>query len=284
MNKTLLSFAMACAATTTQAAQLEITVTNITGGNSFTPIVAAAHSSDIHLFKTGTMASEALAIQAEGGNPVPITDMVNASGYGMAEVAGGLTMAGQTSQTIMLDSMSYDYLSITSMILPTNDGFIGLDSWKIPTESGTYTLRINSYDAGTELNDEVINGGGALGVAGIPAAPGGQGGMGAMGIPGVMETNYIHPHPGVLGDFDAAGGYSDVNAAVHKWQDPIALVTVKVTADEPMNNYWSGDSVRYMYGDTVKFMGKYYQVMQAHTSQQDWNPEEAMSLFSEVGQ
>lgn len=282
MKKLILPIAISMlAAAQSQAAQLEISVANISGGNTFTPVLVAAHSSDTYLFKTGAMASDALAMMAEGGDVSGLADMVASSGAGVTVKADGMTPAGMSNMT-SLDSMDYKYLSLTAMILPTNDGFVGLDSWMIPQVSGTYTIHVNSYDAGSELNDEIINGGGALGAAGIPGAPGGQGGMNGMGIPGVMESNYVHPHPGVLGDFDKDGGYSDINAAVHKWQDPIALVTVKVTADKAMPDMWSGNKVSYEYGDILSYMGKFYMVTQPHTSLPNWSPVDAQALFEEI--
>ncbi|GAM59834.1 hypothetical protein JCM19232_167 [Vibrio ishigakensis] len=54
-----------------------------------------------------------------------------------------------------MDSGDLGYLSLGAMLLPTNDGFVGLDSWKIPSEAGTYRASLNGYDAGTEANDEI---------------------------------------------------------------------------------------------------------------------------------
>ena len=51
-------------------------------------------------------------------------------------------------------SATQKYLSIAAMFLPSNDGFVGVDSWPIPTQPGTYTFRMNGYDAGTEANAE----------------------------------------------------------------------------------------------------------------------------------
>jgi hypothetical protein len=36
------------------------------------------------------------------------------------------------------------------MLLPTNDGFVGLDSLTLPTNPGTYLYTLNGYDAGTK--------------------------------------------------------------------------------------------------------------------------------------
>ena len=135
---------------------------------------------------------------------------------------------GQTVEGIMLDSQTMTHLSIVAMILPTNDAFIGLDAWEIPTTPGTYTINLNGYDAGTEANDEVINGGGMPGAPGIPAAPGGDGGANATGVSDMSSNDKIHIHPGVLGDTDVNGGMSDLDSRVHRWLNPVARVVVTV--------------------------------------------------------
>jgi len=73
------------------------------------------------------------------------------------------------------------------MLLPTNDGFVGLDSH--PTRINDISNRdvvlyLSSYDAGTEANDEllVIDNGGVPGVPGIPADPGMRNGVGGSGV------------------------------------------------------------------------------------------------------
>lgn len=45
---------------------------------------------------------------------------------------------------------------------------------------------------------------------------------------------------------------------------------------------WSGDSVQYTVGQRLRYDGVLYKVLQAHTSQPDWTPEAAPSLFAEV--
>jgi hypothetical protein len=114
------------------------------------------------------------------------------------------------------------------MLLPTNDGFVGLDALRLPKESGTYIYHLNGYDAGTEVNDEVITGGGAPGVAGIPADPGGNAGSGATGVVATEQNTTVHIHRGILGDIDSAGGISDLDSRVHRWINPIAKVVVTI--------------------------------------------------------
>lgn len=45
---------------------------------------------------------------------------------------------------------------------------------------------------------------------------------------------------------------------------------------------WDGNSHSYAVGDRVKADGVLYKTLQAHTSQPDWNPADAPSLFAEV--
>jgi hypothetical protein len=120
-------------------------------------------------------------------------------------------------------------LSVVAMILPSNDGFIGLDNWTIPTEAGTYTIYLNAYDAGTEANDE-LRGGGAPGVPGMPVPPPLDPllGTGGSGMAGADSAAVVHIHRGNIGDDSMDSGKSDVTNTVHRWLNPVAKVTVTV--------------------------------------------------------
>ena len=45
---------------------------------------------------------------------------------------------------------------------------------------------------------------------------------------------------------------------------------------------WDGNGKAYAVGDRVRYNGILYKVLQAHTSQADWTPDAATSLFAEV--
>lgn len=45
---------------------------------------------------------------------------------------------------------------------------------------------------------------------------------------------------------------------------------------------WSGNGVKYVIGDIVRFNDKVYRVVLGHTSQSDWMPSVAISLFAEI--
>ena len=238
MTRKLLAAALAAALApvAAQAADLDISITNLTGGIYYTPLLVAAHPAGTHLFRSGEAPSSALQAMAEGGDTSGLESAVSAAGgQSVVDPAGGFLGPGVTAGPAALSTDAANtHLSVTAMLLPTNDGFVGVDSWEIPTTPGTYTVYLNAYDAGTEANTELMNpgAGGAPGVAGIPGDPSGRAGSGGSGVvadsPNDAEPNVVHIHRGVLGDTDASGGASDLDSTSHRWLNPVAVMTVVV--------------------------------------------------------
>jgi spondin N len=211
------------------AQQLEITVTNLTQGIYYTPLLISAHNAEMSLYQLGQSASAELQAMAEGGDISGLSAMLsNANADTIENPAMGLLAPAASTTTMLTTTDGNNLLSLVAMILPTNDGFVGLNSWKIPSDAGSYSFTLNAYDAGTEVNNELINGGGAPGVLGIPAAPAGDGGTGGTGVTNNETNTMVHVHRGSLGDDDLAAGKSDLSNTVHRWLNPVARVTVKV--------------------------------------------------------
>ncbi|MFC3032265.1 spondin domain-containing protein [Pseudoalteromonas fenneropenaei] len=212
------------------AAELEITLTNLTHGVYFTPLIIAAHNQDAHLYQLGEPASLALQAMAEGGDIAPLQAELQAqnSNIVMNPAVGLLAPSKSTSAMLMTDSTN-QYLSLTAMLLPTNDGFVGLSAWPIPTTAGTYHIYLDGYDAGTEANNElVVAGSGASGMLGIPASPGMEPGSNGTGVTSSESNKTVHVHRGNVGDNDPQGGASDLHNTVHRWLNPVAKLTVVV--------------------------------------------------------
>jgi len=225
---TLLGAAALFSSVLLQAQNIEVKITNLTNGITYTPLLVASHKADTSLFTVATPASVSLQAMAEGGDTSGlIAELDNVGAQYVNDPASGL-LAPATSTTAVLDTQDSGYLSIVAMLLPTNDGFVGLDSWSIPTEAGTYTVFLNGYDAGTEVNNEIINGMGAPGALGVPADPQGNNGTGATGTTTSEFNTNVHIHRGTLGDTDLTGGKSDLDSRVHRWLNPVAKVTVTV--------------------------------------------------------
>jgi hypothetical protein len=214
------------------AADVSVEITNLTHGIYFTPILISSHGADSDLFEVGEAASTELQTMAEGGDISGLdTLLVNEGAINVTNPAEGL-LAPAASTSATLDTETNGYLSIVAMMLPTNDGFIGLDNWSIPSEAGTYTVYLNAYDAGTEANDEIVNGGGAINTPGIPANPGSNGGSDGTGVTTEESNETVHIHRGSVGDIDATGGASDLDSRVHRWLNPVARVVITVSDAE----------------------------------------------------
>jgi len=236
MKKILLSVAifplLLLGAATVQAATVDVEVTNSTHNIYFTPLLINAHAETDHLFQVGTAASASLQAMAEGGDTSGLLSAVGgADADTIDNPAAGLLGPGQSTNTsIDTGATGHTHLSLVAMLLPTNDGFVGLDSLEIPTEPGTYTYQLNGYDAGTEANDELLNtvDGGVPGSAGIPGDPTGASGSGGSGVTAIDANTSIHVHRGTLGDRDPTGGVSDLDSTAHRWLNPVAVIRLTI--------------------------------------------------------
>lgn len=217
------------------ATDFEISVVNLTRGIHFTPLLVAAHPQTVSLFTSGQAASAELQEMAEGGSTVGLSALLESVG-GIGASGAGLLAPGQSEAFSISNTATpeNDRLSVVGMLLPTNDGFIGLSNVPLPSgEVGTsVTFTALGYDAGTEANDELV-GSGAPGEPGFPAPPpvvASGTGTGGTGVQAVAE-NFVHVHRNNLGDTDAAAGVSDINSAVHRWLNPVARITITITAN-----------------------------------------------------
>lgn len=231
MKRFALSLALSVAPFLAQGAEFDVEIENPTRGLFFTPLLVAAHADSIVLFKTGDAASVNLQAMAEVGELAGLVTFLNAAGATISEdPANGLLAPGRSTITTLntSNSVANTQLSIVAMLLPTNDGFLALNSLTIPTEPGIYTYNLNAYDAGTEANNE-LRGGDGRNQPGMPVPAQlddvlGTNGSGAANF----AEGYIHIHRGNLGDTNLNGGPSDIVSTLHRWLNPVARVTVTV--------------------------------------------------------
>lgn len=230
---TLLSLAMLLMANPALARKVTVEITNLTNAIYYTPLLVIAHSRKYDVFEVGRPATAALQKMAEGGDTADLAAEARAAGALVVEdAAGGMLGPGKRARVVLDVERVHKRLSLVAMLLPTNDGFVGLDSLALPSGKGRQTVYLLGYDAGTEANDEIINGGGAAGTPGIPADPGGFGGSGGTGVGGPDKNARVHVHRNNIGDFDPNGGSSDLDSATHRWLNPVARVVIRAGAPE----------------------------------------------------
>ena len=190
---------------------LHIAFTNATKNIYFTPLVVAAHDSEARIFRAGTEAGLPLQKLAEGGATADVATAIGAGGGVVVEnpAEGLLGPGASVSFAIETDK---SHLSVAAMLLPTNDGFVGLDSWAIPARPGTYHAALNAYDAGTEANDEFM--------ANLPGPAGGGEGYNPSRE---GDVDRVHKHPGVLTRYELTGS---ALGASHRFDNPPARLTL----------------------------------------------------------
>ena len=157
------------------AVNVRITVKNQASeqGTFQTPVWVGIHDGTFDLFDVGSPASPALERLAEDGSVMEISQLFTESEAG--DIQTTITSGGDIPpfapgqlNTIVLEldptNPRHRYLSFASMVIPSNDAFIGNSdpqAYPIFDENGALTQdRIliahqTVYDAGTEVNDEV---------------------------------------------------------------------------------------------------------------------------------
>ena len=197
----------------------EVTITNLTRGQRFTPILVASHKPGVKLFKLGTAASTELTTQSEGGNPGPLMELL-ASNPKVIDVthSAGLLDPG-ASVTVVVDANGAKQVSLSSMMIPTNDGFLALNGVVAPVGNKTVMYLSPAYDVGSEPNDELC-----LNIPGpdCAAVNGEAVGEGEGVSPNEGGEGYVHVHAGIH-------GIGDLPAEDHDWRNPVARITITRT-------------------------------------------------------
>jgi hypothetical protein len=196
----------------------EVTVTNLTRGQTFTPVLVASHREGVTLFTLGEPASSQLATLAEEGNTGPLAALL-AADPAVRDVAdsgsppGGFVGPGQSKTVVVRTGGGFDHISVAAMLIPTNDAFIAVNGLPGPRGNQEIALFSPAYDSGSERNDELC--------ASIPgpffAECGGPGG-GASPVGG--EEGYVHIHAGIH-------GIGDLVASARDWRNPVAKITIR---------------------------------------------------------
>ena len=228
-----LTMAAIAPASADSPASYTVTITNLTDGQPFTPPLVASHRPAVDLYEVGDPASEAIKEIAENGNLGPAVAFATESKASkhiadavVALPAEGVPppiLPGESRSFTLTSSNGRNLVSWASMLICTNDGFVGIDSVRLPKKVGdTISLTANAYDAGTEINTEDLADivppcQGLTGVADDMGAPGT-----GMSDPALAEGGVVSSHPGIA-------GVADLLPGLHGWTDPVATVVIERT-------------------------------------------------------
>jgi hypothetical protein len=197
-------------------AKFEVTITNATAGQPFSPLTLIAHKANAKYWALGESVSVGLEHVAETGNTTVFRDALKMdSTVYMTKEGKGLLMAGM-SESFELELNQSEVsegasLSLATMLGKTNDGLVLMSGQKLSElkQGETMTMNLLSYDAGTELNRETAA---TLGSAGFNAARD-------------DVTSTLTVHGGVVSKDD--GLTNSALTQLEKWDNPVARVSIK---------------------------------------------------------
>lgn len=194
-------------------ARYSVTVTNLTKGQTFTPLLFATHAPTVRVFAPGTQASPQLQMVAEEGDTTLLAALLRGMTTSVREVvvAGGLQTPAVTAAFQIAGGGGFTQLSIVAMLIPTNDAFVGANGLTLPSGFDPVVVDLIAYDSGTEINDELC--------ASIPGPNFSEcGGPGSGGHPGRGE--------GAVTVHNGMHGVGSMNEALRDWRGPVARVTI----------------------------------------------------------
>jgi hypothetical protein len=222
----LATTAAAMAAGVRPAPSYDVTVRNLTSaGQWFTPPLVAIHRGAVKFFKEGKPASVGIQQIAENGNLTPMMDglseSMDVSDFMIAPGGAGPLAPGEAVTVSLSGGPGFNFVSLVSMLICTNDGFTGVSGRKLPKEvGGEATFYLGAYDAGTEMNTEdftdLVPPCQVLG--GVSSGDEGTG----ESNPALAEGGVVRHHGGIIGG-------NDLTPEAHGWTDPVAMVTVRRT-------------------------------------------------------
>ena len=215
-----LASASSAAANSAATHTYRVTVTNLTTGQPLSPGVAVTHTNKVALFSMGAAASEGIRLIAENGDPT--TAAADLAGVaGIHSVVATTAPVGRIGGPVFPSSLSFEidaaananYLSMSLMLICTNDGFAGLNAARLPGGFNEAVFYAAGYDSGTEVNDEVAGSivGPCFGIGPVTGLMGGGG--------RTAENGVVHMHRGIQ-------GIADLTSA-HDWTGPVARIVVQ---------------------------------------------------------
>ncbi len=227
-------------ATGANAASVTISITNEQPGDGLylTPLLTVLHGGTFDPFDVGEEASLALEELAEEGDPSLLIAEARENEANVIVSPGGFPGApvidpGETASiSVHADPFSNRFLSFFSMVIPSNDSFIGNDNpmaYEVFDALGHFTggLEISVFasdiwDAGTEVNAVAGNGeGAAFAVNGGPRGSGAdEGGVVTRETDLSFLLNTAIPTGGFIGSVPAG---QDLLATISVGLTPVPL-------------------------------------------------------------
>lgn len=206
-------------------AAFDVTITNQTFNQPFSPVALVLHSDQWRAFSTGEAASEDIERLAEGGENSAFLAAAQASGEVFDLASGTSAIAPGASETLRvevpLNEVGNISLTALSMLVNTNDALAAVNGADIASFAVGEVRAVHalSYDSGTESNSETADT--------IP---------GPAGLSGLREgfsplrddvRDAVYVHAGVV--TQASGLATSALDETHRWDHSVARIVIERT-------------------------------------------------------
>jgi hypothetical protein len=127
------------------------------GGAHFTTLIGGTHNSSVRFWELGGIATEGLEAMAERGRVSPLDNEIKAAiaagtAWSVVQAPGTAVTPATTNGTFLVNS-DFPLITLTSMVAPSPDWFVGVDSLPL-FENGQWrplvSVDLFPYDAGTD--------------------------------------------------------------------------------------------------------------------------------------
>lgn len=191
-----------------KARMYEVTVTNLTRGQVFSPPVVVSHSDrQAPLWTVGQPAGTELAGVAEDAANGPLVTLLQGQDEVQDVQTGTAPIPPGQSATVTVEIRGRrNLISVVGMLVQTNDAFYGLSGARAPRNRDRF--RVRAYDAGSEANNEDGDF--------IPGPPFMNGNVRATD----GAEGFVHIHAGVQ-------GIADLAPETYDWRNPTAQITIR---------------------------------------------------------
>lgn len=192
--------------TLASAQSYDVTITNLTKGQIFSPPVVYTHWASYDLFTPGEAAVPELAGLAEDAADGPLVALLGAEPkVADVSVGGGVVLPGESMTVSVRAHGRARNVSVLGMLVTTNDAFFAAER---RTPAFSKTVYAIAWDAGSEANTQDCDH--------IPGPP--------CGNPGVRVTDgaegFVYVHAGIQ-DRDS------LSSEDHDWRNPVAKVVIQ---------------------------------------------------------
>ncbi len=132
--------------------------TNFPSDPHFSPLTGAVHNEQVVIWQRGQNATDGIEDMAETGGTgqlLPEIQFAIDQGYALSSIeGGGIPLSPGATSVDFLVNRDYSLVTLVSMLAPSPDWFIGINSLSLFDANGNFvdslTVELNLYDSGTD--------------------------------------------------------------------------------------------------------------------------------------